>query len=650
MKTYYLLKPFKITIILLYFFSTSGYSQFYPDTLYKTVSITPTQFKLAGKISPPGVDLTRPTDIPDYSLYNHAGGAAGTGSTPPQSIWASATESLNIAYEFATGLHNANYNGNGWIYYIRRSPNFVDVNRSLGTYSPHPVEIEWAGMGSISYSQILGWREVQFGVMQNYVANPDYHSRFNNYASHEYDESIGYSFAGFPANHAAWSQSPWNTYSVCGSQASSSRSAGTCSSFKTNNTFDNYFYGAQRKLVFRNLNYDNLSIQLLLESAIDHYVTLGMGQELILTYSNGFYYYNNHKVQSIDLDDGAAPTGAFDEHDNMDFSWTTNGTITYKPKNLFSKEVLIDNYKDLDNAQYREVRDADGINGGAANAIISSYAMGKVQFIEIKKWGSKKFDVSKLQRVTFSNISYDNIGQKRVRLGNNAWDIWPNINVGTEMVFDYTGNGAVKYNGNILQQIDMYWTSATTWYSGDELDFSWHNSQEINYRPYWDNNWANIPVITLVDFQTGNYSSFVDQDGIYGFSSQMFMKVRISDDEEDLYIELHGRASYPSSSSIVIPSSNNTIVTEEASPVKENLFELYPNPVNTELRLVFNKQLPIGSEYCIYDVRGALVGKSSIASFQTLKIDVSEFENGMYFISMIGVNEITKTKKFQIIH
>lgn len=646
------MKNFKITLMLsiLLCCKTLVFSQDQPteNALFKGIPsavITKKKIKENGGIIPNGMRIGATSY--NYSILDHITIVADTSRTP----YLSTTYSLEFAANWSTrGFGNTD----GYVYAISPSSNFIDVSRALRQYYPQHLrrQQEVAAMGIIHWRQIQGWYHItrhpqtRETVIGRFVRNPDYDHRFDNRTISDTPER----YAGFPRGHAAWQEEPWSNYATCGEPCASSsqsafrkRSLKDCGPLICNNKLQEYFDDKKRKLVFRNLNYEDLNIQILLKNRRDVYFpNFSKGNEFILSYDNATqkYFYEGSEVQSIDLDNTRHPIGFFDKHDNMDFSWTGNNTITYKPKNLYNPEILIDEYKDLSKTQYREIRDQDGINGGSPNAIISTYSLMNVQFIEVRKWGTRSFDVNKLKKVVFKNVSYDDIHQKRIRLGNNAWDLWPQINKGYTISFDYQGNGKITHQGSILQQIDMYWTDATTYYSGDEIDFSWYNPNEVNYRPYWSQSWNNIPTLTLVDFKNGYLSSYVDSDGIQGKSPQMYLKVHISNQGKTLNIELHGRANQ----SVHMKNYLN----EDHFSEEINSIEIFPNPSSTHINIKSSKHTNMNS-YGIYDLKGALIKEGILEEKSNpIKIDVSTLQTGMYLVSIFNNKKLINTQKIVI--
>lgn len=445
---------------------------------------------------------------------------------------------------------------------------------------------------------------------------------------------------------------------LCGDVASSSRSASSYVSLAggdpnlilgaaAQNFIATHLDFCTRKMVFKNRNYETMSIQLELAYAVDVYFNLAAGEEFELDYdaSSDLYTYNGHVVQGIDLDEGRAPVGAFDQHDNMEFSWTGNSTITYKPKNLFSAQVLIDNYKDLDNAQYRETIDPDGINGGSANAIISTYRLGAIQFVDISRWGTQKADMSLLKRIYFKNIDYPTLYNKRIRKAS-AWDGWWDIAPGTIVPLTYHGAGVVKHGGSVLQQIDLSNTADIAYAGGDEFDFSWHNAMEVNYRPYWDN--AIPPVFTLIDFSTGAYGGYIDTDGFYGGEDQAYVKVHLIEGGEALSIELHravtvdarGTGSSRSTNNNSTVGTDNRQDLDQLTKIEESEVLVYPVPATEQ---VFIQSIASIESMELLDMRGARVATSF--NIKDNSYNIASLPQGVYILNLfLATGEVSSHK------
>lgn len=179
-----------------------------PLTVYRAVMEPPDVVKKTGGFIPRGADGSRPNQPPvDISLYNHATGSS-TGLANVRSGYVATTTSLPTAHLWV----NQNLSGSGYIYFIQPTGNMIDLNASLGIYSPHPGEMEYAALGIIHWTQVRGWRQVFFGRMLPYVPNPDYNDRLYTFshAGEGHPE-----LAGFPANHPAWSSLPWSAFAIC---------------------------------------------------------------------------------------------------------------------------------------------------------------------------------------------------------------------------------------------------------------------------------------------------------------------------------------------------------------------------------------------------------------------------------------------------
>lgn len=99
----------------------------------------------------------------NINLYDHARGTV-TGNTRYNDGYVSTTTTLRQAHLIGQNLLGS-YN-EYYIYVVAPAPNLFDVNGVLGRYSPYPSENEFAALGGIPLSQIIGWYRVSFGVIE----------------------------------------------------------------------------------------------------------------------------------------------------------------------------------------------------------------------------------------------------------------------------------------------------------------------------------------------------------------------------------------------------------------------------------------------------------------------------------------------------
>ncbi|AMV00738.1 heat-labile enterotoxin alpha chain domain-containing protein (plasmid) [Xanthomonas citri pv. aurantifolii] len=193
-----------------------------PAIVYRAALESPDVIKQQGGFLARGMDQTRPNQPPpDTSLFNHANGAE-TGLSNHSSGYVSTTTSFNIAHYWVNNM----LSGRGYIYHIHPTGNLIDVNASLLRYSPHPGENEYAALGTIHWSQIIGWQQVSYGVAGAFVSNRDYNRSL--YSSAHAGEGAPY-LAGFPPDHPAWGQAPWVDFSTCGGSAPRTLAQENCS-------------------------------------------------------------------------------------------------------------------------------------------------------------------------------------------------------------------------------------------------------------------------------------------------------------------------------------------------------------------------------------------------------------------------------------
>ncbi|EKN5031125.1 TPA: heat-labile enterotoxin subunit alpha [Yersinia enterocolitica] len=210
--------------------------------VYRAAIDSPENVKRAGGFYPRGMDGSRPNQPPsNINLWDHTRGSE-TGLSRHDSGYVSTTTSRGFAIRWV----NSMLNHNGYVYYITATPNFIDVNRTLRSYSPYPEELEIAALGVIHWSQIIGWERVRGGVVGPFVPNSDYREgMYGNLASSGAQPQL----AGFPAGHPAWRTQPWLTFAYCELKK---ELRSPCYPDKTAQDYgENMFWSSYRKVITR---------------------------------------------------------------------------------------------------------------------------------------------------------------------------------------------------------------------------------------------------------------------------------------------------------------------------------------------------------------------------------------------------------------
>jgi cholera enterotoxin subunit A len=179
-----------------------------PAIVYRAVIESPTVVKQTGGFLPRAADGTRPNQPPpNISLFNHTNGAA-TGLARIDSGYVSTTTLLSRARMWVSD----HFRGEGYVYYIQPTGNFIDVNGTLRIYSPHQDELEYASLGMIRWNQVIGWQRVISSELQPYERNRDYNASL--YSQSHAGEAQP-QLAGFPPEHIAWTMEPWRSFAHC---------------------------------------------------------------------------------------------------------------------------------------------------------------------------------------------------------------------------------------------------------------------------------------------------------------------------------------------------------------------------------------------------------------------------------------------------
>ncbi|KAF4581098.1 Heat-labile enterotoxin IIB, A chain [Ophiocordyceps camponoti-floridani] len=153
------------------------------------------------------------------SLYSHAKGDA-----LPCSLYISGTTDAKTA--LASARIEKLPDDVGHVYRFRATKKTVDMNRSLGKYSPFPEQFEQSTIGFISWEDVEGHyvitndmvsddkkkkalvRNLQEGTQEGFVPNPKYRPK----SAGTTGSGASPQLAGFPEHHTAWSEKKWKPF------------------------------------------------------------------------------------------------------------------------------------------------------------------------------------------------------------------------------------------------------------------------------------------------------------------------------------------------------------------------------------------------------------------------------------------------------
>ncbi|END7904345.1 enterotoxin A family protein [Escherichia coli] len=200
------MKKLVLLFFSIVFFSVSSSA----NEFYRADARNPEEIRRAGGLLSRGQNEAYDRGTPvNINLYDHARGTV-TGNTRYDDGYVSTTTTLRQAHLIGQNILSGY--SEYYIYVVTAAPNMFDVNGVLGRYSPHPSENEFAALGGIPLSQIIGWYRVSFGVIQGEMQrNRAYRGDLYRGLAVAPNED-GYQLAGFPANFPAWQEAPWNAF------------------------------------------------------------------------------------------------------------------------------------------------------------------------------------------------------------------------------------------------------------------------------------------------------------------------------------------------------------------------------------------------------------------------------------------------------
>lgn len=104
-----------------------------------------------------------------------------------------------------------------------------------------------------------------------------------------------------------------------------------------------------------------------------------------------------------------------------------------------------------------------------------------------------------------------------------------------------------------------------------------------------------------------------------------------------------------SSGIVFIPTKKYTKVNVKSESQFQNTLNVYPNPANESLFLLFNSSINMTFDYSIRDILGRELLNGRIESGQNLEINTNSLINGIYFITLVQNNQVVENKRFAIV-
>ncbi|XP_044724428.1 heat-labile enterotoxin alpha chain domain-containing protein [Hirsutella rhossiliensis] len=197
-----------------------------PTTVWRGEKFrTPQEVEAAGGMFSRGLEkqrrgetLTKEEIGSGSSLYEHA-----KGNRIANSQYVSTASDPALGLRFGRG-GDQNGESNGYLYRIHADTKAIDVDASLGRYSPYKGQTENAFIGGIPFDQIEGWYELK-GIKDTdvletikrgespgrveFIKNPKFNEeKYRNQKGSGAQPQI----AGFPETSDAWKEKPWNQY------------------------------------------------------------------------------------------------------------------------------------------------------------------------------------------------------------------------------------------------------------------------------------------------------------------------------------------------------------------------------------------------------------------------------------------------------
>ncbi|MEX1002523.1 MAG: PKD domain-containing protein [Crocinitomicaceae bacterium] len=170
-----------------------------------------------------------------------------------------------------------------------------------------------------------------------------------------------------------------------------------------------------------------------------------------------------------------------------------------------------------------------------------------------------------------------------------------------------------------------------------EINLIWDHYEGFAYPTYYINRWHPTTGWQVIDSVASNAISYTDQTPP-GDSSLVYM---ISIQTPSTCTALKAtdyNSSRSNTEGVNMPSNGSNDVG-----MNEEMYQLtiYPNPTNGIVRIQYTEEI---SEVRLYDISGKLVYSNSVKGQNTLSIDMTQFERGVYSVQLMTENGLINGK------
>lgn len=149
---------------------------------------------------------------------------------------------------------------------------------------------------------------------------------------------------------------------------------------------------------------------------------------------------------------------------------------------------------------------------------------------------------------------------------------------------------------------------------------------------------------SLPNINFGIVSSNTNPDGVHSFTSNIPVGVNISNYTKVFFYCVTFSQFWDFGTITPFTSANCSVLGTD--DFTKNNFEVYPNPVSNELNIDLNSFSENGLSAKIYNTLGSLVETKNTISIEKNKVDVSQLNNGIYFIEINNKENERVIKRF----